>query len=375
MNDLRPLFWTLFVLIFISCQSNQEPVLHEHVTIPDMPELTESVAADFVDLSLHCVDRPYPYKIGYRFPSEEWVKPHTEVHPSFYGCWDWHSAVHGHWAMVKVLKTFPEIDKKDSIRIKLRNNLTQENLTAEYDFFANQSFTKGFERTYGWAWLLKLYAELATWKDEEGQQWKQNMKPLAELLSQKTSEYLQALSSPLRPGTHANTAFSFGLMMEYAETVKDDELLNAMKAFSEKHFRPDKNCPTAYEPSGTDFISPCLAEAALMSKLMPTEMYLSWFQDFLPSPGSNEIQSIENPPAIYDKEDPSIGHLIGLMFQRAWCLKQIAAVFGDTDPRKEYFLKIALKHIEAGESIMFESGYGGAHWLATFAIYAYTIEV
>lgn len=365
----------ILITILWSCQPKQEPVLHEHVTLPEMPELTEGTASGFVELSLHCVDRPYPYKIGYRFPSEDWVKPHTEVHPSFYGCWDWHSAVHGHWAMVKVLKTFPEIDQKDSIRLMLRKNLTQENLAAEYDFFANQSFTKGFERTYGWAWLLKLYAELATWEDEEAQQWKQNMQPLAELLSVKTGEYLKVLSSPLRPGTHANTAFSFGLMTEYAETMQDEVLMNAMKAFSRQHFSPDKNCPTAYEPSGTDFISPCLAEAALMSKLMPTETYLSWFQDFLPSPSTAEIQSIENPPLVLDKEDPGIGHLIGLMFQRAWCLKQIAAVFGDTDPRKEYFLNIALKHLEAGERIMFESGYGGAHWLATFAIYAYTIEV
>ncbi len=369
------IFHFLLTSFIWSCQSKQEPVLHEHVQIPDMPVLTESVAADFVDLSLHCVDRPYPYKIGYRFPSEDWVKPHTEVHPSFYGCWDWHSAVHGHWAMVKVLKTFPETDKKDSIRMKLRANLTKENLAAEYDFFANQSFTAGFERTYGWAWLLKLYAELATWEDEEGQLWKENMQPLAELLSRKTIDYLKVLSSPLRPGTHANTAFSFGLMTEYAEIMEDADLMNAMKAFSDQHFSPDKHCPTAYEPSGTDFISPCLAEAALMSKLMPTETYLSWFQDFLPSPSSTEIQSIENPPLVLDKEDPGIGHLIGLMFQRAWCLKQIAAVFDDTDPRKAYFLNIALKHIETGENIMFESGYGGAHWLATFAIYAYTIDV
>lgn len=193
----RSNYFLLAVLaaLIVACTANPNTA-NELVNLPDMPELTESVASDFVDLSLHCVERPYPYKIGYRFPSEEWVKPHREVHPSFYGCWDWHSAVHGHWAMVKVLKTFPDIDKKDSIRRKLRTNLTQKNLAAEYDFFANQPFTNGFERTYGWAWLLKLYAELSTWEDEEGQQWKQNMKPLAELLAQKTRDYLQVLSSP-----------------------------------------------------------------------------------------------------------------------------------------------------------------------------------
>lgn len=361
------------ILIALGCERVKAP-LHEHVTLPDTPVLTEEVASGFVDLSLHCVDRPYPYKIGYRFPSEDWVKPHTEVHPSFYGCWDWHSAVHGHWAMVKVLKSFPDIEEKDSIRLKLSTNLTRKNLQAEYDFFAKQSFTGGFERTYGWAWLMKLYAELATWEDEEGQQWKQNMQPLAELLAQKTIDYLKVLSSPLRPGTHANTAFSFGLMTEYAEVAEDTSLMEAMRTFSEQHFQTDKNCPTSYEPSGTDFISPCLAEAALMSKFLSTEAYLSWFEDFLPLPSSAEIRSIETPPVVLDKEDPGIGHLIGLMFQRAWCLKQIAAVFDDTDPRKEYFLEIAIRHMEAGEALMFDSGYGGAHWLATFAIYAYTID-
>ncbi len=364
----------IFIVFLLACQQKSDPD-KEMAALPNLPELTESAASAFVDLSLHCVDLPYPYKIGYRFPSEEWVKPHTEVHPSFYGCWDWHSAVHGHWAMIKVLKTFPSIKEKDSIRLKLRANLTQENLTAEYDFFAKESFTGGFERTYGWAWLLKLYAELASWDDQEGQQWKQNMQPLAELLSQKTIDYLKVLSSPLRPGTHANTAFSFGLMTEYAMDMDDTELLDAMKAFSRKHFVSDKNCPTAYEPSGTDFISPCLAEAAVMTKLMDQETYSNWFEAFLPTLGSSEFSTIATPPVVLDKEDPGIGHLIGLMFQRAWCLKQIAAMFDDTDPRKTSFLNIADKHIRQGESIMFESGYGGAHWLATFAIYAYTIEV
>lgn len=374
MNFLKAYIPVVLLAGLLSCQPQRPEPLHEHVMIPELPELTATVASGFVDLSLHCVDRPYPYKIGYRFPSEDWVKPHYKVHPSFYGCWDWHSAVHGHWAMVKVLKMFPDLEVADSIRMKLRANLTRENLTTEYDFFANQSFTGGFERTYGWAWLLKLYEELYSWEDDEAQQWLKDMQPLAELLAQKTIDYLQVLSSPLRPGTHANTAFSFGLMAEYAETTGDAALMTAIKDFSLKHFKGDQNCPTAYEPSGTDFISPCLAEAALMTKVLLSEDYFSWFQDFLPTPSSPAFSSIENPPVVLDKEDPGIGHLIGLMFQRAWCLKQIAAVFGDTDPRKAYYLDIAVKHIEAGERIMFDSGYGGAHWLATFAIYAYTID-
>lgn len=164
-------------------------------------------------------------------------------------------------------------------------------------------------------------------------------------------------------------------MTEYAETMSDDVLMSAMKQFSKAHFSTDKNCPTAFEPSGTDFISPCLAEAAAMTKFMEKGAYFVWFKDFLPAADSPEFNTIETPPIILDTEDPSIGHLIGLMFQRAWCLKQIAAMFEDTDPRKAKFLSIAKEHIKAGEDIMFESGYGGAHWLATFAIYAHTIDI
>ena len=238
---------SFFIIFFIaSCSPNKRSNSSLLKSLPDVsaPILDEGRAVELVNLSLKCVDKKFPYKIGYRFNSPEWIKPHYEVTPSFYGCWDWHSAVHGHWTMIKILKLFPNISVKDDIRLKLRKNLSKERLEAEYRFFNDNDFAKTFERTYGWAWLMKLYSELVTWDDPEGQNWAENMRPLVNLLSQKTIDYLQVLTSPLRPGTHVNTAFSFSLMHDYAMETNDKDLLNSIKKFS--------NCLLYTSPSPRD---------------------------------------------------------------------------------------------------------------------------
>ena len=354
----------LFFLFFSGCTINKEIENVENI------KLDENLAKELVSLSIKCVDKKYPYKIGYRFVDENWLKPHYEITPSFYGCWDWHSAVHGHWAMIKILKDFPEISEREVILNKLENNLSEENLNKEYEFF-KQDFAKGFERTYGWAWLMKLYSELVTWEDERAQIWASNMKPLVKLLSDRTIKFLDKLSTPLRPGTHANTAFSFSLMIEYATLVKDDVLMNKIKDYTIKNFFGDKNCPTNYEPSGTDFLSPCLAEASLMSFVLNKPEFNKWFYNFIPSFNEKDFGSIINPPEVLDPEDPGIGHLIGLMFHRAWTLKDIATKLNN-DADKKLLQNIAKNHSTKGYEIMFKSGYGGEHWLATFAIYNFS---
>ena len=160
-------YFFLFTLSILSCKNHDDKLINK---TGEMPSLDITMAEKLVKLSLDCVNKKYPYKIGYRFQNEKWVKPHYEITPSFYGCWDWHSAVHGHWTMVKILKMFPDISLKNEIRLKLKNNLSKENLEKEYSFFQNE-FAKGFERTYGWAWLLKLYSELKSWDDEDGIKW------------------------------------------------------------------------------------------------------------------------------------------------------------------------------------------------------------
>ncbi len=358
------IYVSIIFLLFFCCSVNQDVEELDNIT------LNEDLAEELVSLSIKCVDKKYPYKIGYRFVDEDWVKPHYEVTPSFYGCWDWHSAVHGHWAMVKILKDFPEIPDREIILNKLENNLNKENLKKEYEFF-QQDFAKGFERTYGWAWLMKLYSELITWENEKAQIWASNMKPLVELLSNRTIQFLDKLSTPLRPGTHANTAFSFSLMIEYALAAKNEKLLNKIKEYSIKNFYGDINCPINYEPSGTDFLSPCLAEASLMSYILNTKDFNLWFSKFIPSLDKAYFGNIIDPPEVLDPEDPGIGHLIGLMFHRAWTLKDIAKKLDNNSDRK-LLQSIAKTHSETGYNIMFKSGYGGEHWLATFAIYNFS---
>ena len=363
---------SFFIILFIaSCSPNKRSNSSLLKSLPDVsaPILDEARAVELVNLSLKCVDKKFPYKIGYRFNSPEWIKPHYEVTPSFYGCWDWHSAVHGHWTMIKILKLFPNISVKDDIRLKLRKNLSKERLEAEYRFFNDNDFAKTFERTYGWAWLMKLYSELATWDDPEGQIWAENMLPLVNLLSQKTIDYLQVLTSPLRPGTHVNTAFSFSLMHDYAMETNDKDLLNSIKKFSNKYFSGDKDCPTRYEPSGTDFLSPCLAEAESMSKTTEKDRFSIWLRTFLPPLTDDKFSPLLSPPLVLDPKDPGIGHLIGLMFHRAWTMNQLASVLPSSDERGDVFTRLAAIHARAGYDIMFDSGYGGEHWLATFAVY------
>tara|TARA_B100001559_G_scaffold233365_1_gene196608 strand:- start:129 stop:1286 length:1158 start_codon:yes stop_codon:yes gene_type:complete len=363
---------SFFIIFFIaSCSPNKRSNSSLLKSLPDVsaPILDEARAVELVNLSLKCVDKKFPYKIGYRFNSPEWIKPHYEVTPSFYGCWDWHSAVHGHWTMIKILKLFPNISVKDDIRLKLRKNLSKERLEAEYRFFNDNDFAKTFERTYGWAWLMKLYSELATWDDPEGQIWAENMLPLVNLLSQKTIDYLQVLTSPLRPGTHVNTAFSFSLMHDYAIETNDKDLLNSIKKFSNKYFSSDRDCPTRYEPSGTDFLSPCLAEAESMSKTMEKDKFSNWLRTFLPPLTDDKFSPLLSPPLVLDPKDPGIGHLIGLMFHRAWTMNQLASVLPSSDERGDVFTRLAAIHARAGYDIMFDSGYGGEHWLATFAVY------
>ena len=353
----------VIIILITGCSENKVEKI-------DNIRIDEKLANELVSLSVKCVDQKYPYKIGYRYSDESWLKPHYELTPSFYGCWDWHSAVHGHWAMVKILKDFPEIADRDVILSKLDKNLSKENLKKEYQFF-KQDFAKGFERTYGWAWLMKLYSELISWDYDRAQVWANNMRPLVDLLSERTILFLDKLSTPLRPGTHANTAFSFSLMIEYSIAANDKLLFNKIKEYSIKNFLVDVNCPVQYEPSGTDFLSPCLAEAALMSQILEKREFNEWLYKFLPSFDEGIFGNIINPPEVLDPEDPGIGHLIGLMFHRAWTLKDIAMKL-EKNSDKNLLLGIAKNHSEEGYNIMFESGYGGEHWLATFAIYNFS---
>ncbi len=342
-------------------------------SIPDFPayDFTAEQAQKFADLSLTCAEREYPNKPGFILESDKSLQPPRKITPVFFGCFDWHSAVHGHWTLVRLIKRFPALQKKEEIRTLLDSHLTKEKFSTELDYF-KQKRNNTFERPYGYGWLLRLASELHSFKDRQAQGWYNAIRPLAQHLSEKSTAYFNTLSVPIREGTHSNTAFAMVHMLDYAKEVGDLKLQSVIEKRAVDFYRRDNNCPLAYEPSGEDFISPCLTEADLMRRVLQKKDFKKWFARFMPNPDSPQFHTLMHPVEIKNLKDPRIGHLIGLWLQRAWCLEGIAASLGESDPRHMIYNKLARSHRHLALQQMFNSGYGGEHWLASFAVYLMT---
>lgn len=342
-------------------------------TIPDHPvvPLDVSQAAKLVQLSLHCAGREYPNKPGSVVEGDATVVPPRERTPSFYGCFDWHSAVHGHWAMVRVLRRYPSLAEGVEMRRLLDEHLADGPLAKELAFF-KATRNRTFERPYGWGWLLRLAAELHAWDDADARKWFKQLAPLANFLAGQLADYLPRLSRPIREGTHANTAFAMVHGLDYAREVGDRAVEGVLTQRARDFYLGDRSCPTDYEPSGEDFISPCLVEADLMRRVLPQSEFVSWLDRFLPPPASPRFRPLLTPVEVRDRHDPRIGHLIGLALQRAWCFEGVAASLPEGDARRPLFGKLARLHRHDAVGQMFDSGYGGEHWLASFAIYLLT---
>ncbi len=338
------------------------------------PSLSREQVSRFVRLSLACVDREYPNKPGHVFDSDEAVVPPRQATPAFYGCFDWHSAVHGHWAMVRALRTFPDLPERDAIIAVLDRHLAFSPLNAELAFF-RQDRNATFERPYGWGWLLRLAAELHGLDLPQAASWRVNLRLLADHLARRMESYLSRLSRPIREGTHANTAFSLVHALDYARTVGDESLERAIIEAARRFYLADRSCPLAYEPSGEDFISPCLAEADLMRRILsrsdPDEL-TSWLAEFLPGLASGDLGPVGIPPEIRDVKDPRLGHLVGLSFQRAWALRGLASVWPPESAEHSVIAGLSSTLCGHACNLVFDSGYGGEHWLASFAIYLLT---
>lgn len=316
----------------------------------------ESYAAKAVKLSIECVDKEHPNHYD-RFYA---AKKPREIHPSFFGCYDWHSAVHGHWSMLRVLHKFPGISEAVEIKKKLDAHLTAELMKAELAHFEKE---KSFELPYGYGWFLRLVQELHQSPLPEAKVWRENVRPLEVTLAGRIPGALAKFTRPLREGMHLNSAYSLNHIWDYAKAVGDMKLSAAIADWAKKTYSKDVNCPIAYEPSGYDFISPCLAEAELMSRVLTAKEFKRWFGKFLP--GKTKLE----PVMPSDLKDPYIGHLIGLMFQRASSLQVIHKALGGSDPA---LLRAAKLHADTAWKLMFDSGYGGEHWLASFAFHYYT---
>ena len=337
-------------------------------TIP--PKLTPALASSLVRRSLKCVGKEYPNKLAVVLSGEEVVRSPRSLFPAFYGCFDWHSAVHGHWAMARILTSFADLPEAPRLRKTLGEHLTEQRLQAEVRTFKEQRL---LERPYGWAWLLRLAAELRAMPREEGAaSWARALRPLESLLARRTQDYLKRLSLPVRAGTHNSTAFALVHVLDYARVAGDAALARDVEAAARRFYLEDSACPVAYEPSGEDFVSPCLAEADLMRRVLSPAELRPWLDRFLPGLKGGTGGALFSPPRVLDPEDPKIGHLIGLDFHRAWCMRGLASALGPDDPRSAPLEASAGEHATQGLKLMNDSGYGGAHWLASFAIYLLT---
>ncbi len=329
-------------------------------------QLNQNVAANLARLALKCVQKEYPNKLDHVMNDFKEVLAPSILHPAFYGCFDWHSSVHGHWMLVRVLKMFPSVENAAAIRKALNENLTQENIKSEISYLS-QSNRKSFERTYGWAWLLKLQEELLDWNDENGKKWCKNLQPLTDALVKQYIEFLPKQNYPIRTGVHPNTAFGISFALDYARASQNQLLEKVLTERALFYFKNDRNYDAKWEPSGEDFFSPCLMEADLMRRVLQSNEFVKWFYKFMP--GIVQTKNLLEPAVVTDRTDPKLVHLDGLNLSRAWCMYGIASQFPANKKLRKILTAAADKHANVGLSMIFSGSYEGEHWLASFAVY------
>ena len=333
--------------------------------------LTTETAAELSQLALKCVHQEYPNKPGHVINDAADVKGPSSLHPAFYGCFDWHSAVHGHWMLVRLLKLFPDLPNDAGIREALSTNLTAENIAAEVAYL-RQPNRKSFERTYGWAWLLKLAEELHEWDDPDGRQWSVNLEPLAQAIAARYIDFLPRQTYPIRRGVHANTSFGIAFALDYARATANDTLEDLLVERSIAYYGNDADYPGAWEPSGDDFFSPALMEADLMRRVLPPDEFVEWFRRFLPGLVRGEPYSLMEPAVVADRSDPKIVHLDGLNLSRAWCMVGITSALPEGGRSRKVLEDAAERHAQDALAHVASGNYEGEHWLASFAVYLMT---
>ncbi len=366
--------YLLVMLLVMSCTEVPDRATAS-INIPSgeidlsLPAARPGVVEDrFAQLAFDCIHREYPNKISHVLSSDQHVKPPRELTPMFYGCFDWHSAVHGHWLLVRILKLSDSQLQRDRIREKLSLSFTQANTAAELAYY-NEPGRASFERPYGIAWFLQLVAELHESKAPDLIRFRQTLAPLENAIVNKVSQWLPKLAYPIRLGTHNQSAFAFGLMLDYARTVGNKELEQQLVERSLHFHNDDISCPIGYEPSGEDFLSPCLMEADLMRRVLDKEAFASWLETFLPDLPRDGSTDWLTPGVVKDATDGKLVHLDGVNLSRAWALQGIASALNDTDSRKASLLETAKIHEETGVAAVSDAHYAGSHWLASFALY------
>jgi hypothetical protein len=320
--------------------------------------LTGDLAARFAGIALGHVTREYPHALTHVLDSPQDVRSPRELHPVFYGSFDWHSCVHAYWMLARLLLLFPDMQQAAGIRALFDAQLTAEAVAAECAYL-NRPAARGFERPYGWAWLLKLAAALQAFPD---QPWPAALAPLTAIFAARFEAFLPIATYPVRAGTHFNTAFALALAHDHPP------LRVLLRQTAERWYGDDTNCP-AWEPSGDDFLSPALIEAECMRRLLRAGRFLPWFDHFLPDISHRQPNALFQPAAVTDRSDGKIAHLDGLNLSRAWCWRSLAAALPPDDARRPVMLQAADTHLAAALPHV-AGDYMGEHWLASFAVLA-----
>jgi hypothetical protein len=324
-------------------------------------DFDQGQAARFARLALDCVHKEYPNKIAHSLNSDADVKPPRQLTPAFYGCYDWHSSVHGHWLLVRLARLFPAAPWASDARRSVSQSLTPANIAQEVKYLGSEGRTT-FERPYGLAWLLQLAAELNEWDDPDARQWSATLRPLVQAATARITSWLPKLEHPIRTGEHNNTAFALGLMLDYARASGSAESGKLLESRARDYYLRDRNCPLSYEPSGEDFLSPCLAEADAVRRILPEAEFARWFTAFLP-------QVDLEPTRVTDVTDGKLYHLAGLNLSRAWMLEGIVSKLTVADERRKSLTALARRLRQAGLDSIKNEHYEGGHWLGSFAVY------
>jgi len=337
----------------------------------DSPPLEPAAAERFARLALDCVHREYPNKIAHVLQSDADTQPPRVLTPAFFGCYDWHSSVHGHWLLARLARVFPDTAFAKEARAALAVSLTPANIAAEVAYLRGPGRTS-FERPYGLAWLLALAAELRAWDDPQAREWAEILAPLEVESAQRIMAWLPKLQYPIRSGEHSQTAFAFGLIADWTQVRGDVGLARLIEERARRYYLADRDCPLRYEPSGEDFLSPCLAEADFMRRVLPAKEFATWLDGFLPGLPTDGRADWIAPGIVTDRTDPKLAHIDGLNLSRAWMLEGIASGLPAKDRRRAALLAASRAHSAAALPAVTGEHYEGGHWLGTFAVYLTT---
>ena len=346
----------LFLAIFLGLNAQNQAVLNEEMAIK------------LAQMPLKSINQEYPNKPGHVYNNSLEINlTPSQLHPVFYGSFDWHSSVHGHWMLVRVLRSFPVSKNTDEIVRTLDNSFQLEKMKAEAEYFTKYENARIFERTYGWAWLLKLDNELMEWNHPKAREWHRALQPLTEVIVNLWKAYLPKQTYPDRTGVHPNSAFALDFALEWARTKKDADFEKALIEKALKFYGTEQNTPAHLEPNGSDFFSPSLQIASLMSKIYSQKEFVKWYDKFLTKNGFANLCEI---PVVSDLSDYQTVHLVGLSFSRAWCMNDIVKALPDKNKNKKLLQETANILTYNALPLLFAGNYGGDHWLASFALMA-----